>query len=83
MDSIERIKADAIKRPYEYWDCKYVRYCDYCPSKIDGKTPNEHYATRGCFNAMPLDLIERTIKVMENSIEQTCKLVDDVLKKFC
>ena len=63
-DSIERIKADSFKCVPEYWKCSYIEDCIKCPSKIDGRTPFEHYGIYSCYNAMILDLIERTVKVM-------------------
>lgn len=63
-DSIEHIKADAFKCVPEYWKCSYIDDCSKCHSKIDGKKPNEHYGADSCFNAMALDLIERTVKLM-------------------
>ena len=71
-DSIERIKEDAIKLVSEYWNCTKVYSCIDCPSKIDGKIPSEHYGTNNCLEAMNIELIERTVKVMESSIERTC-----------
>lgn len=77
-DSIERIKEDAIKPFYQYWNCANaddcMNCCISCNSKIDGKRPSEHYKT-GCQYAMNLDLIDRTIEVMKVSVERTCKMI--------
>ena len=64
-DSIERIKEDAVKFAYQYWNCENAYNCIDCPSKIDGKTPYEYYGTFNCLEAMNIELIERTVKVME------------------
>ena len=74
-DSIERIKEDAAKPFYQYWNCANVCSCEKCPSKIEGQKPYEHYETFSCSGAMKIDLIERTIKVMERSMERTCKYI--------
>lgn len=76
-DSIERIKEDAIKPFYQYWNCATaddcMNCCISCNSKIDGKRPSEHYKT-GCPYAMNLDLIDRTVEVMNGSVERTCHM---------
>lgn len=64
-DSIEKIKEDANKFIFQYWNCGDTECID-CPSKIDKKTPKDYYGTRGCLEAMKLDLIERTMKIMED-----------------
>lgn len=64
-DSIERIKADALKFVEQYWNCANVFTCEKCPSKIEGRKPYEHYETFSCSGAMQIDLIERTIEVMK------------------
>ena len=61
-DSMERIRADALKMIAEYWGCSVIG-CISCPSKVDGKTPKERYAVRDCFKAMQLDIIRRTEEV--------------------
>lgn len=75
-DSLEKIKEDATKPFYQYWNCANaddcMNCCISCNSKIDGKRPSEYYKT-GCQYAMNLDIIERTVKVMENRVERTCK----------
>ena len=71
-DSLEKIKEDAVKFAYQYWNCENVWDCGYCPSIIDEKTPCEYYGTYNCLEAMNIDLIERTVKVIEGSIERTC-----------
>lgn len=72
-DSIELIKEDSLKFVEQYWNCANVYTCEKCPSKIGEQKPYEYYETFSCSGAMQIDLIERTIKVMENSIERTCK----------
>ena len=64
-DSIERIKEDALKLVPEYWNCANVYTCEKCPSKIEKQKPYEYYETFSCSGAMKIDLIERTIKVMD------------------
>lgn len=64
-DSVERIKADAIKLVSEYWNCANVYRCIDCPSKIGAERPFEYYGTFNCAQAMNLDIVERTIKVMD------------------
>lgn len=73
-DSIELIKEDATKFVEQYWNCENAYNCIDCPSKIDGKTPYEHYETFICSSAMQLELIERTVKVMKNRAERTCHM---------
>lgn len=73
MDSIERIKEDAVKLAYQYWNCESTCDCKDCPSRIEEIKPYEYYGTSNCLEAMNIELIERTVKVMENSIERTCK----------
>lgn len=63
-DSIERIKADALKFVEQYWNCANVFTCEKCPSKIGEQKPYEHYETFSCSGAMQIDLIERTVKVL-------------------
>lgn len=70
-DSIELIKEDAIKLTNKYWNCEYA--CNYCSSRIEELKPYKYYGTMDCTEAMKLDLIERTVKVMENRAERTCK----------
>lgn len=73
-DSVERIKADAIKLVSEYWNCANVYRCIDCPSKIGAERPFEYYGTFNCAQAMNLDIVERTIKVMDSRMERTCHM---------
>lgn len=73
-DSIERIKEDAVKLAYQYWNCANVFNCEKCPSKIGEQKPYEHYETSNCLEAMNLDIVERTIKVMDSRMERTCHM---------
>ena len=62
----EKIDADARKEGPEYWDCE-DETCEFCPSRIDGKRPSEHYGLggvyeppdAGCNAAQILDLLRR------------------------
>lgn len=62
-DTQERLYNDAVKvaehnmKVPEYWGCEGVD-CSCCPSKINGKAPDEYYGTP-CINAMVLDLLRR------------------------
>lgn len=71
-DSIERIKEDAVKLTNKYWNCEYV--CNYCSSRIEELKPYKYYGTMDCTEAMKIELIERTVKVMERSMERTCHM---------
>lgn len=56
-DSWERLTADACKYSSDYWGC-YAN-CSHCPSKIDGKTPCEHYGCDDCVEARGFDIVYR------------------------
>lgn len=59
IDTQAVIDEDTMKWFVQYWGCDgYL--CRDCPSKIDGKTPDEFYHTNGCCDmAMTADLIAR------------------------
>ena len=73
-DSIDRIKEDSLKFVEQYWNCANVYTCEKCPSKIGEQKPYEYYETLGCSGAMQMDIIERTVKVMESNMERTCHM---------
>ena len=57
-DSWGRLREDAVRDSVNYWACSGI-FCDECPAKVDGKTPNERYETALCETAMQLDLVAR------------------------
>lgn len=57
-DSWERLREDAAKGAYEYWECAWFT-CQECPAVVDGRNPSERYGCLGCGTAMRLDLIAR------------------------
>lgn len=61
-DTIERIRADAVKNFDKYWGCEGV-CCSDCPAKVDGKKPYERYGTEVCGTAMLKDVVRRTEEV--------------------
>jgi hypothetical protein len=70
-DSLERIKADAVKSMSDYWKCWDTgactdKNCAYRPEEFDGKTPIEHYGVTYCIDAQRLDIVERMRKLYEN-----------------
>ena len=58
-DTMERIRADAVKRVSEYWGC-CASECLSCPAMVGGKRPMERYGVSDCGDAMALELIRRT-----------------------
>ena len=68
-DTLERIKADAIKEDAEYWGCVGVTTCKNCPALVNGESPDERYEVEGsCQSAMVLDLLARQRKVLEGML---------------
>ena len=61
-DSWEKLREDARKSYENYWGCAGLR-CNKCPYNVDVKSPYERYGTRGCDEAMRLDLIARAEKL--------------------
>ena len=71
-DTLERIKADAIKEDDEYWGCADLTTCRNCPALVNGERPDERYEVEGnCQNAMVLDLLARQRKVLERMAEHS------------
>ena len=63
-DTIERIKADAMKMFNDYWGCGDAE-CHCCPAVVDGKKPYDRYGTDSCAKAQRLDLLHRQREVIE------------------
>lgn len=57
-DTQERIYLDKGKSMCEYWNC-IGELCANCPSKIEGKTPADHYGVIGCSTAQGMDIARR------------------------
>lgn len=58
-DTMERIRADAVKPMALYWGCAERDCCD-CQHE---HKPKERYGVGSCFEAMQLDIIRRTEEV--------------------
>ena len=67
-DSLEKIKEDAVKLAYKYWNCESTCDCKDCPSRIDEQKPYEYYGASNCLEAMNLDIIERTVEVIKCNV---------------
>ena len=62
-ETLQDVIEDTDKYLTEYWGCSDY-YCEKCPAKINGKTPDDYYKTDGnCHSAMLKD-IKRRLKAI-------------------
>ena len=65
-DSRELLEKDVLKDVFEYWHCGEA-YCQDCPVRVDGKTPDDRYNTAFCSDAKLLDIVRRAKALAEVS----------------
>lgn len=64
-DSWEKLEIGAKGSMENYWDCKGYG-CGECPSKINGKTPDDFFQCGSCSVAKQLDIVRRAKKIAEH-----------------
>lgn len=63
QDTLQDVIDDFSKGTTEYWKCSTIP-CLMCPSKINGKTPQDYYGIMGCDIAKIHD-IKRRLKAIQ------------------